>query len=154
MRTRHFWRFLSAVSSDRPRCRDDIAAVGQPLQGFLDFVGWKILLQLAHELPNAQSASAYCGRQCTIELAMKKELPVLGIEAHDIGRQHIDAEIRRELRNVFAVLREAFPVIACHEVSTRNFATIPDRWRKADSPVARAPVSSSRAGVSGFSVSR
>ena len=34
---------------------------------------------------------------------MKKELPVLGIEAHDIGWQHIDGEILRELRNVFAV---------------------------------------------------
>ena len=58
---------------------------------------------------------------------MKKELPVLGIEAHDIGWQHIDGEIRRELRNVFAVmLRKAVSVIACHEVSTRIFATTPD----------------------------
>ena len=86
---------------------------------------------------------------------MKKELPVLGIEAHDIGRQHIDGEIRRELRNVFAVmLRKAVPVIACHEVSTRTFATTPDRRCKAYSPVARTPSSSSRASVSGSSVSR
>ena len=31
---------------------------------------------------------------------MKKEFAVLGIEAHDIGRQHIGSEIRRKLRNV------------------------------------------------------
>ena len=87
----------------RARCREDIAAVDQPLQGFVDLVGWKVLLQLANELPKALSTFSYCGRQRTIELAVKKEFPVLGIEAHDIGWQHIDGEIRRELRNVFAV---------------------------------------------------
>jgi hypothetical protein len=35
---------------------------------------------------------------------VKQKLPVLRIEAHDIGRQHIDGEIRRELRNALAVL--------------------------------------------------
>ena len=57
---------------------------------------------------------------------MKKELPVLGIEAHDSGWQHIDGEIRRELRNVFAVmLREAVvAVIACHDMSTRGLAGV------------------------------
>ena len=97
-------------ASRRARCRDNIAAVDQPLQGFLDFVGRKILLQLASELPKALSTLSYRGRERTIELAVKKELPVLGIEAHDIGWQHIDGEIRRELRNVFAVvLRKLFP---------------------------------------------
>ena len=95
-------------ASGRARCRNDIAALDQPLQGFVDFVGWKILLQLANELPKALSAFSYCGRQRAIEFAMKKELPVFGIEAHDIGWQHIDGEIWRELRNVFAVrLRKA-----------------------------------------------
>ena len=57
----------------------------------------------------------------TIELAMKKEFSVLGIEAHDIGRQHMNSEIRCELRNVFAVeLRMAVPVFARHEVRTRT----------------------------------
>ena len=46
--------------------------------------------------------ASYCGRERTIKLAVKKELPVLGIEADDIGRQHIDGEIRCELWNVFA----------------------------------------------------
>ena len=63
---------------------------------------------------------------------MKKELPVLGIEAHDIGWQHIDCKIRRELQNVFTILLpKAVPVIACHEVSTHTFATPPDRQYKA-----------------------
>ena len=94
----------------------------------------KILLQLANELANALSG-ADRGRERTIELAVKKELPVLGIEAHDIGRQHVDGEIRRELRNVFAVtLRRAVPAIACHEAGTRASrltATSLDRHCKA-----------------------
>ncbi len=105
------------------RRADDKAAVDQPLQRFLDFVGRKIPLQLANELAKAFSAFCYRGRQCTIELAVKKELPVLGIEAHDVGGQHIDGEIRRELRDVFAcMLRKAGGTIACHEV---NIHTLP-----------------------------
>ena len=50
---------------------------------------------------------------------MKEELPVLGIVAHDM-EAHIDGEIRRELRNVFAIMPcKAVSVIACHEVSTQ-----------------------------------
>ena len=63
---------------------------------------------------------------------MKEELPVFGIEAYDIGWQQIDSEIRRELRNDFAVmLRDAGCAIACHDVSARTFATTPDHRRKA-----------------------
>ena len=51
----------------------------------MDFVGRKILLQVTNELPNALFALSYCGGEHTIELAVKQELPVLGIEAHDIG---------------------------------------------------------------------
>ena len=107
----------------RTRRADDVAAVDQPLQGFLDFVGRKIPLQLANELAKTLSAFRYRGRERTIELAVKKELPVLGIEAHDVGGQHIDGEIRRELRDVFArTLRKAGRAIACHEV---NIHTLP-----------------------------
>src|SRR5262249_56375403 len=117
-----------------------IAAVEQPFQGLVEFGGWKMLPQLTNELPNALSTLSYCRRQRTIELAMEKELSVLGIEAHDIGRQHIDGEIRCELRNVFAVvLRMAVPVIVCHEVRTRTFATTLHHQCKEYSPVARAP---------------
>jgi hypothetical protein len=35
---------------------------------------------------------------------MEKEFPILGIEANDIGGQHIGGEIRRKLQNVFAGL--------------------------------------------------
>src|SRR3974377_722839 len=108
-----------------------------------------------NELPNALSTFSYCRRQRTIEFAVKKELSVFGIEAHDIGRQHIDGIIRCELRNVFAVtLRMAVSVIAFHEVSTRTFAATPDRQCKEFSLVARAPSPSSRASVSGSSVSQ
>jgi hypothetical protein len=57
---------------------------------------------------------------------MKKKLPVLGIEAHHVGRQHIDGEMRRELRNVFAVTQcKGVLVIAGHEVSTGTFTPNP-----------------------------
>jgi hypothetical protein len=50
---------------------------------------------------------------------VKKELPVVGIQAHDIAWQHINGEIRRELQNVFAVLLcKCVAATACHEVST------------------------------------
>ena len=64
----------------------------------MDLVRWKIPLQRANEFAKAPAAFSDCGRQRTIKLAVKKELPVLGIEAHGIGRQQIDREIRRELR--------------------------------------------------------
>jgi hypothetical protein len=76
---------------------------------------------------------------------MKQELPVLGVKAYDIGRQHVDGEIRRELRNVFAVmLCNLVSVIACHEVGIRTFGS--GRY-KAYSPAAWAP-STLRASVS------
>ena len=87
-------------------------AIDQPLQSFTDFVGRKILLQLANEILKTPSSS-YCIRERTIELTVKKELPVLGVEANDIGWQHIDGEIRRKQRNVFAVMtRKALPAFA------------------------------------------
>src|SRR5580698_4097703 len=87
----------------------------------MDFVGGKILLEVTNELPNALFPLSDRRGERTIELAVKQEFPVLGIEAHDIGGQHIDGEIRREPRNVFAViLRKLDSGIACHEVSTRT----------------------------------
>src|SRR5580693_3406990 len=111
----------------------------------MDFVGRKILLQVANELPKAPSTLSYRGGEGTIEHAVKQELPVLGIEAHDIRWQHIDAEIRRELRNAFAIMRRKLvSVIACHEVSTRTFAAAPNAGaRRILRP--GAPSSSSRA---------
>ena len=81
---------------------------------------------------------------------MKQELPIVGIEANDIGRQHIDGEIRRELRNLSAVIQlQPFSAIACHETL------------RARSPHFRTPIqclfslsSSSRAGVSDAGVYR
>ena len=70
----------------------------------MDLVRWKIPLQRANKFAKAPAAFSDCGGQRTIKLAVKEELPVLGIEAHDIGRQQIDREIRRKLRNVFAVV--------------------------------------------------
>src|ERR1700678_607905 len=114
-----------------------------------------MLLQIANELPKALSTLRYRGDEGAIELAMKQELPIVGIEANDIGRQHIDGEIRRELRNVSAVmLCNLVSVIACHEVSTRTFAAALGRQCKSYPPAASTRSSSSRAGVSDAGVSR
>ena len=105
----------------------------------MDLVGRKILLKVTNELLKAPSALSYRMRERTIKFAVKQKLPVLGIKADDIGGQHIDAEIRRELRDRFAILLcELISEIARHEVSTR----------KANSPVGMSPSSSLRSRVS------
>jgi hypothetical protein len=87
----------------------------------MDFVGWKILLEVPNKLTETLFTVPDRGSECTIELAVKQELSVLGIETNDIGRHHINGEIRREPRNVFSViLRKLVSEIACHEVSTRT----------------------------------
>jgi hypothetical protein len=92
----------------------------------VDFVGWKILLEVTNEPLKAPSTLSYRVGERAIELAMKQKLSILGIEAHDIGRQHIDAEIRCELRNGFAIMRcKLVFVIARHKVSTRTAAKSP-----------------------------
>src|ERR1700733_14357335 len=98
----------------------------------INFIGWKILLEVTNELLKAPSTLPDRIGERTIEFAVKQKLPVFGIEAHDIRRQHIHAEIRRELRNRFAImLCKLGSEIARHEVSTR----------KANSPVAMPPSS-------------
>jgi hypothetical protein len=104
------------------------------------------LRQLANERRNALSALSDLGGERTIKLAVKKEFPVLGLEAHRIGGQHIDAEIWREPQNVFAIaLRDA--VIAPHAPSMRGstrVATNPGCHCKARG---LGPSSRSRAGI-------
>src|ERR1700722_16946956 len=97
----------------------------------MDFVGWKILLELTNELPEALFTLSDRGGERTIELAVKQEFPVLGIEAHNIGGQHIDGEIRCEPRKVFAfILCKLDSRIACHEVSTRKRASSGKRYNQ------------------------
>ena len=107
----------------RTRCGKDITAVDQPFEGFLNDLGRKALLQLASEIPNALAAFRYCGRERTIRFAVKQELSVLRIEAHNVRRHHIDGEVRRELQNIFAVLLpNAGPMSVHHEVRKRTVA--------------------------------
>ena len=79
---------------------------------------------------------------------MKEELPVLGIETDDIRRQHVDGEIRRELRNVLAGLsRSAGLAATCHDF-TRTLPRAPARRCRAYSSATGISSSSSRAGIS------
>src|SRR5450432_4297756 len=129
----------------RVRYRHDIAALEQPLERLVDLVGWKILLQPANQLAQASAVFSDRGGEGTIKLAVKEEFAVLGIEAHDIGGQHIGGEIRRELQNLFAggPLGRALGM-ARHEVITRMLLATPDRSFKAHSPGTGAPWSSAR----------
>ena len=104
-----------ACTSAGARCRKDEPPLEQPPQCFLDLRFREVSFQLAHEFPKAR-ASRYFLRQCAVEFAVKKELPVLGIEADDVGRKRIDAEIRRELRHFIDVEWDdaAVPGIAFH----------------------------------------
>ena len=135
MPTRQFLRFLFGYprrqAEARPeaggdrrggrRCRHDVTPFDQPLEGFLDLVCRKIPFQLARQLGKALATLADRGRQSAIKLAVKKEFPVLGIEADDVGRQHIDGEIRRELRDVLAGLtRRAGLTIFGHDFNTHT----------------------------------
>src|SRR3954470_13185325 len=73
-----------ACTSAGARCRKDEPPLEQPPQCFLDLRCREVSFQLAHEFPKAR-ATRYFLRQCTVEFAVKKELPVLGIEADDVG---------------------------------------------------------------------
>ena len=81
---------------------DQVTAVEEPRERLLDLVGRIFPLELTEEVAKAAAAISYRRRQRTIELAMEEELPVFRVEAHGIGRQQIDAEVRRKLRNVLA----------------------------------------------------
>src|SRR4051812_36692441 len=103
-------------------CRDDIGAIDQALERLVDFVGREMPVQVARDIPKALAALANGRRQRAVELTMEKELPVLRIEAHHIGRLYVDGEVRCELRNVLAVTQRRDVLgIACHEVCTRTF---------------------------------
>src|SRR5579885_2019026 len=85
-------------------------AIDQTLERFMDSVSRVFFAELANDLSETFAGSDCVGHR-TIEFAVQKEFPVLGIEAYDIGRQHIDREIRRKLRNVFGLERRK-PVTA------------------------------------------
>ena len=103
------------------RCSYDETAVQKTLQRFVDFIGRKIPRQQANELPKSFAALANRRNEIAIELAVKKEFAILGIEAHDIGRQQIDGEIRRQLGKVFVtVRRETGHPIARHDSPART----------------------------------
>ena len=115
--------------------RQDVAAVDQPLDGLVDYVGRKFFCQLADDLAKAFSRSDSVGGDAK-QFAVQKEFAVFGIEAHRIGRQHIDRVIRRELRNVFAVEpRRAVGLIACRHArvhAARFIAASMGRHSEAD----------------------
>ncbi len=75
-----------AVDGARRRCRDDVATLDQPLQRFLNLLGWKIPLQSGNEFLKALSAFSYCRGEGAIKLAVQKEFPVLRVQADDVGR--------------------------------------------------------------------
>jgi hypothetical protein len=68
------------------RSWNDVAALNHPVDSFLDFVQRKKWLKVGDKFAKTSSASSYGRRESAIKLSMKEELPVLGIEAYDVGR--------------------------------------------------------------------
>src|SRR5262245_50737000 len=96
------------------------AAIDETLERFMDLVGGKIALQLANEHAKTLAAIGYRTCERRIERTVEKEFAVLGIEAHDVMRQHVDREIRCEARDVLAVTqRDPAGAIARHRASPR-----------------------------------
>jgi len=104
-----------------------------------------MLSELANELGKAHSAFPDRGGEGAIKFAVKKELPILGIETDDVGRQHIDRKIRCELRDVFASIAlgmgsaTAYSPTACRGVSTHSLLAAPAPFCKASFCGARFP---------------
>ena len=120
------------------RGRHDVAAVIQPLESFVDLVGRKFPLQFGDQPAQAFPGLSDRLGERDIEFAVQEEFSVLRIEAHDIGREHVDGEIRRELHNVFAgVARGAGLAMACHEFRTRTLLILADRQCEAYSGTIR-----------------
>src|SRR6202048_2674390 len=70
--------------SERPRrCK---ASLDEPIDRFVHLVRRKFLLQLAHDLARIFSALSDSEGERAIELAMQKELAILGIEANGVWR--------------------------------------------------------------------
>ena len=56
---------------------------------------------------------------------MKEKLPMLGIEADDLARQHIDREVRREMENIVAAkLRNAADAMGGRAGGARAFTLL------------------------------
>ena len=110
----------SRGAAEKAGFHDNVMAIDQPLQGFAHLLGRKILLQLANKLRQALPILRDRVRDGTIELAIKKKLPVFGIEAQRIGWKRIDRVIRRKLQNLFTGIRcKTVQVYDCHEVCAR-----------------------------------
>jgi hypothetical protein len=104
-------------------------AIEQPRERLLDLVGWIFPLELAEEIPEAPAAVSDRCRKRAIKLAVKKKLAVFGIEAHGIGWQQIDAEVRGKLRNVLAVAQRRTTLTAIARTSAARLYAIPNRRR-------------------------
>ncbi|HEV2159484.1 hypothetical protein [Bradyrhizobium sp.] len=93
--------------------RDDISAIEEPLDRFLDLAGRKLLRKLADNLRPSLAVLSDRGGQGTVELAVQEELAVLGVEADRIGRQYVSGEVRCKSENVFAGLARSAGLASC-----------------------------------------
>ncbi|UWU81106.1 hypothetical protein N2603_22345 [Bradyrhizobium huanghuaihaiense] len=84
--------------------RNDISAIEEPLDRFLDLVGRKVLRKLANDLRPSLAMFSDRGGQGAVELAVQEELAVLRIKADRVGRQYVSGEVRCKSENVFAGL--------------------------------------------------
>ena len=107
---------ICPISSSRIRCSaclaDQVAALDQSANGLPDLIGREFSGKFTDNPPKTLSG-AYRYSERRIELAMKEELPMLGIEANDVIWQSIDRKVRRELEDIAVnKLRNAAAVIS------------------------------------------
>ena len=101
---------LEPEASPIGRCRivgrargHDEAAIEQAFESFVDLYGREFTGKRADDGFSTFPCANPRGKRA-VELAVKKDLPILRIEADDIGRQDIDREIWREPDLAVAVL--------------------------------------------------
>ncbi|WP_249149371.1 hypothetical protein [Bradyrhizobium liaoningense] len=99
--------------------RNDILAIEQPLDRFLDLVGREALRKLAKDLRPRLAVLPDRGGEGAVEFAVQEEFAVLGIETNRARRQGIGREVRCKSQNVLAELpHNAGLAIDGHRVST------------------------------------
>ncbi|WP_244550038.1 hypothetical protein [Bradyrhizobium sp. cf659] len=93
--------------------RNDISAIEQPLDRFLDLVGRKVLRKLANDLRPGLAVLPDRGGEGAVEFAVQEEFAVLGIETNRIGRQYVSGEVRCKSESVLAGLPRNAGLASC-----------------------------------------
>src|ERR1700734_3385507 len=106
-----------------------MAAVEEPRERLLDLIDRILSLEFAKQVAKTAAAFADRRRHRAVKLAVKEEFSIFRIQAHRVGRQQIDAEVRCKLRNVLALAeRGGLLLILMRTADARLGAAAHRRW--------------------------